>query len=348
MSNHLSALLDTWKKHTHSSEWVLGTVYKTEGSAYRKAGAMMLINDLGQHFGLLSGGCLEADIIRNARKVLKSGQVLLLTYDGSDEDDWSYQLGIGCGGTIHIMLQAITPDNDLGLSAMHAGLQRRDSGVYHQQPGTMKAYYETQSSLTGTTSALVQKSDGEWLISPIKPPTHLLVVGGGFDARPVVNIANELGWETTVVDPRPANARTEHFQKAGTILRDLGSSLTTYLQDQKVNAVVIMSHNIELDAQALVCCQNSNIAYLALLGPTHRFYQVLDAAEIRIDQLTQEVSAPAGFKIGGQLPESIALSILAECHSVLNEGDTRDRDDKSSYPSVVTTTSDHQKLFSVR
>jgi xanthine dehydrogenase accessory factor len=284
---------------------------------------MMLINDVGQHFGLLSGGCLEADIVRNARKVMHRGQVLLLTYDGSDEDDWSYQLGIGCGGTIHIMLQPITPENYLGLGAMHTALQHRSSGAYWQKMGTTQAYFETHSSVWLLSSSLVQRDDGEWLVSPIKPQPHLLVVGGGFDAQPVINIASELGWETTLVDPRPANARAQHFPKADTILRDLGGTLTHYIQTQSVNAVVIMSHNIELDAQALLCCQYSDVEYLALLGPTHRFRQVLEVAGISFAQLTHEVSAPAGFNIGGQLPESIALSILAECHSVLNDGNNQ-------------------------
>lgn len=322
MSNHLSAPLHAWEANTQSSPWVLGTVYKTEGSAYRKTGAMMLINDMGQHFGLLSGGCLEADIIRNTRKVMQSDQVLLLSYDGSDEDDWSYQLGIGCGGVIHIMLQPVTLDNDLGLGAMHTTLQNRSSGFYWQKIGTTQAYFETHSTLSLVSSTLMQRDDGEWLVSPIKPQSHLMVVGGGFDAQPVVNIASELGWEITLVDPRPANARAQHFKKADTIQRELGSTMTSYIQMQNVNAVVIMSHNIELDAQALICCQSTEIAYLALLGPTHRFQQVLEAAGIQFGQLTHAVSAPAGFNIGGQLPESIALSILAECHSVLNLGNS--------------------------
>ena len=63
----------------------------------------MLINGYGQHFGLLSGGCLEADILRRARRVMQRGETELLVYDGSDEDDWSFRLGIGCGGKVFIM-----------------------------------------------------------------------------------------------------------------------------------------------------------------------------------------------------------------------------------------------------
>ena len=77
MSNQLNALLNTWADARDDTDWVLGTVYKTEGSAYRKAGAMMLINGYGQQFGLLSGGFLEADIVRNARKVMQTGNANL-------------------------------------------------------------------------------------------------------------------------------------------------------------------------------------------------------------------------------------------------------------------------------
>jgi xanthine/CO dehydrogenase XdhC/CoxF family maturation factor len=45
---------------------VLATVVATAGSTYRKAGARMLIAADGTYLGLLSGGCLEADLKRHA------------------------------------------------------------------------------------------------------------------------------------------------------------------------------------------------------------------------------------------------------------------------------------------
>ena len=72
MNNHLVQLLKKWHPERDTRLWVLATVYKTIGPSYRKAGAMMLFNDLGQHYGLLSGGCLEADIQRQAARVMRS------------------------------------------------------------------------------------------------------------------------------------------------------------------------------------------------------------------------------------------------------------------------------------
>ena len=49
---------------------VLATIARTLGSTYRKAGAQMLIAGDGRAAGLLSGGCLEADLMERARAVL--------------------------------------------------------------------------------------------------------------------------------------------------------------------------------------------------------------------------------------------------------------------------------------
>ena len=318
MSNHLTALLDAWAAGKSDTDWVLGTVYKTEGSAYRKAGAMMLINGYGQQFGLLSGGCLEADILRHARKVMQTQTVELLTYDGSDEDDWSFQLGIGCGGKVYIMLQPLSADNDLGLGPMQAALARRQPGLYHQKIGAAEAYFEARDENAMPRAVIEARDDGAWLVSPILPEPHLLVVGGGVDARPVVAVAAELGWRVTLADPRTANARAEYFPGAATILRDIGAELTGYIESSRVDAAIIMSHNLDIDAEALRRCQSDVLRYVALLGPKHRYREVLELAGLSEAELSCPVSAPAGLDIGGQLPESIALSMLAECHAVLH------------------------------
>jgi xanthine/CO dehydrogenase XdhC/CoxF family maturation factor len=280
---------------------------------------MMLINGFGQQFGLLSGGCLEADILRHARKVMQTGRALLLEYDGSDEDDWSFKLGIGCGGKVYIMLQPLGNENDLGLGDMAAALGNRNSGVYHQQIGTATAYFEIRHSTGSERSIIDHRADGEWLVTPINPEPHLLVVGGGIDARPMVSIATELGWRITLIDPRPSNARAAYFPGANRILNQLDENLSRYIQAERVDAAVIMSHNLDIDADGLRICQGTGLEYVALLGPRHRYQQVLERAGLVEQQLTCAVSAPAGLDIGGQLPESIALSILAECHAVLNQ-----------------------------
>ena len=318
MSNQLTAMLQAWQKGQDEADWVLGTVYKTQGSCYRKAGALTLINSRGEQYGLLSGGCLEADIVRNARKVLQWGKPLLLSYDATDEDDWSYQLGIGCGGKVYIMLQAITQENDLGLGDMLTALENRQPGLYHQKINGNEGYFEALAEKSFQKVAIQHRNNEDWLVQPIVPEPHLVIVGGGVDAKPLVNMAKEMGWKITLADPRASHARAKNFPNADVILDDVGEPLSEYLLNHGVDAMVIMSHSMEIDAKALKSAQVKAIDYVAMLGPKHRFQEVLGIAKLKPSQLVSKVASPAGFDIGGQLPESIALSILAQCHSVLH------------------------------
>lgn len=325
MANQLINLLAQWYPERDSQQWVLGTVYRTEGPSYRKAGAMMLFDSLGRQFGMLSGGCLESDIQRHARRVMQTGRSTTLCYDGSDEDDVSFQLGIGCGGTVWIMLHRIHRDNGYQqLDRVYESLTRRQTGTYYQSipddRGENSAYYAS-GNFAGEKAILQAWGDhrGDCLCMPILPEPHLLVMGGGIDARPVVALAHQLGWIVSVWDPRPANARPEFFLDADHLLRGEAESLRGFVQDQCVNGAVIMTHNIPLDAQALTVLNGLDLDYLALLGPANRKQKVLTHAQLTATDLQQPLSGPAGLPLGGELPESIALSILAECHQRLHE-----------------------------
>jgi len=323
MANQLSYLLEHWYPQRDACEWVLGTVYKTEGASYRKAGAMMLFNSKGQQFGMLSGGCLESDIHIHARQVMDSGRAQTLCYDGSDEDDLSFQLGIGCGGTVYIMLQKIHENSEfLQLDKIYHALQARQSSYYSQHIPTSLG--ETVSHFSPVTApppklGLIEEVDSQSLVTKIDPDPHLLVVGGGMDARPLVSIAHELGWYVSVWDSRPANARREFFLSADKILNFPVEALHQYVVDKKVNAAVLMTHNIFLDAQALQQLHQADLQYLALLGPVNRRDKVFKEAQLNQADLSLPLAAPAGLDLGGELPEGIALSILAECHARLKQ-----------------------------
>jgi len=331
LSNQLADLLTQWVEGKGDADWVLGTVYKTEGHAYRKAGAMMIFDGNGRQYGLLSGGCLEADIRQQARKVLHCGRPLTVTYDGADEDDLSFQLGIGCGGTVQILLQPVTMADDLGLTEVALTLKERRSGTYYQRiplnGEEAAAHFDSavdgeKPSASGR-SRLFEKEGELWLATPIVPEPHLLVIGGGVDAQPVVSLAKELGWRVSLCDPRPANARREFFPRADHILREVGDVLRDYAMEMTVDAAVLMSHNITLDAIGLKCMSRVPLKYLSLLGPSHRRDQVLAEAELAKHHFSVPLAGPAGLDLGGALPESVALAILAECHAALEGCDAR-------------------------
>src|SRR5580692_12024454 len=84
---------------------VLATVVATAGSTYRKPGARMLIMADGSYFGLLSGGCLEADLKLHAFEVLQSAAPRAIEYDMRGSDDILFGLGAGCEGAMRVLLE---------------------------------------------------------------------------------------------------------------------------------------------------------------------------------------------------------------------------------------------------
>lgn len=65
---------------------VLATVVRTEGSAYRRPGAMMLICEDGRSVGMVSGGCLERHLIQRAFWLTQNGACVQVYRTGSAQD----------------------------------------------------------------------------------------------------------------------------------------------------------------------------------------------------------------------------------------------------------------------
>ena len=86
---------------------------------------------------------------------------------------------------------------------------------------------------------------------------------------------------------------------------------------QQVDGVVVAHHNVRLDAAAIAALQTRelNNPYIGLLGPAKRKAEVLATAGLSEAQLRYAIAGPMGLALGGDLPESIALSVLAECHA---------------------------------
>lgn len=70
---------------------VLATVVRTEGSAYRRPGAMMLICADGRSVGMVSGGCLERHLIQRAFWLTRNGACVQVYQTGSADDRKTHQ-----------------------------------------------------------------------------------------------------------------------------------------------------------------------------------------------------------------------------------------------------------------
>ncbi len=304
---------------TVSSSYVLATIVATRGSTYRKVGTLMLIDEHGECTGLLSGGCLEADISLHAKDVLTSQQTKLLTYDLSSDENLLWGLGLGCDGAIELLLQPLLPENEhLGFGMLLDALSNRKTGYYlqaisngdsaHGQFVEGKLADDGVSGETINRSLLAQKDQ---IIIPVLPPISVLICGAGPDVVPVVNIVNQLGWQATLWDHRPAYLQQSEFNPCYK-KRKVRAENTEPTEYKEFDAVVVMTHNLEFDAVYLSKALAANVNYIGLLGPEGRRNKLLKENEVTFEQVEGQVYGPVGLDLGGRSPQAIALSITAQ------------------------------------
>ncbi len=83
------------------------TVIETHGSTPQRAGAKMLVFEDGRLLGTVGGGCIESDVCRQAREVLRSNQPGLFTFQLADDPE--KEEAMVCGGSMKIFIDLWKP-----------------------------------------------------------------------------------------------------------------------------------------------------------------------------------------------------------------------------------------------
>ncbi len=327
----------------------LATVVRVYGSAYRREGAKMLIDENENRIGMVSGGCLETDVAEVAKQVISSGIPTLKTYDMDEDLVWG--LGLGCPGMVDIYIEPIPQQEDPAFDLWLALIKDKhpcvlatilqgnrsearvcipqkeapagafsDSNVQAQT--IMIAQEKMNEKNPKSFSRLLAEESGNELdifIDVYMPPSDLVIFGAGHDAIPVAKYAVSLGWKTTVVDPRPFYNSEERFPGAERILTDI----TKCKDEVKISPhtyIIIMNHHIDRDRETLKFALPSPAPYIGILGPHKRRVRMLEAIQEEGVQFTekqlQRMHSPIGLDIGSETPEEIAISIMAEIIAV--------------------------------
>src|SRR5688572_20484072 len=108
--NELGAILEAARAAWARGETpVLATVVGVRGSSYRRPGARMLVASDGWKAGSISGGCLEADLVRRAAWLVSTGKAVLREYDTSADGE----AALGCGGHVQVLLEPLPASSPL-------------------------------------------------------------------------------------------------------------------------------------------------------------------------------------------------------------------------------------------
>lgn len=319
--------------------FVLATVVSTAGSTYRKSGTQMLITAHSQLRGLLSGGCLEVDLVLHAHDVLTTGTARVASYDMRGDEDLLFGIGSGCEGAMQVLLQRVGPVEDwqplaavadcvgerrvgsLGLvvNGSAAGRGWWDGGGDAPWPEPEPVRAARAMLASAAAARLVACSTGgesiDVLVLPLPPPPELLLCGAGADAVPLARHAVALGFAVTVCDHRPALAVPGRFPHCELRCQPPGQF---FAQPElaRCEAAIVMSHHLQADLAYLsAIAAQPGIAYVGLLGPPARRERLLGELGPQAAALRGRLRAPLGLDIGARTPEAIALAAAAELHA---------------------------------
>jgi xanthine dehydrogenase accessory factor len=335
--------IEVWQQR--GEPLALATVVHVAGSAPRGPGAALLVAQSGAMVGSVSGGCVEAAVVDECLRALKTGRISRRTFGISDELAW--EVGLACGGSIEILIEPLTPatiaflrrtvrpllDQErewalaIVLDGPQAGVRWLIDAAEVEAgplPPTLARQIESDSSVlleSGRsdirTYALTDPATAVF-IATHRPAPHLVIVGGVHIATVLCACAKQLGFVVTIVDPRSAFATSERFPLADALIHAWPDDALPALRLDRTTFVAVLTHDPKLDDPAIVAALKYPVRYIGVLGS--RATQARRRERLHAQGLSDadlgRLHGPIGLPLGGKTPGEIAISILAEIITV--------------------------------
>jgi xanthine dehydrogenase accessory factor len=324
---------------------VLALLVGIEGSAPLEPGAAMLIAEDGAIEGSITGGCIEAAVVGEAREVFAGGAPRTVTYGISDE--LAGTVGLTCGGTVHVFVQELA-----GEAA--AVVQRAHAAIAADRPTAIATLLEgpragaklavLDGEVVGGLGAteLLDRSvarDAEGLLAQGRTavrrygadgatlgdavPVHItsfataptMVIFGAIDfSAALAQIAGAVGYRVTISDPRAPFLRAPRFERVARVEVGWPEAIYESMRLGPRDAILVFSHDPKLDLPAVRGALATEAGYIGALGSRKttedRRRRLLEDGVAEAD--LARVHAPCGLDIGSTTPEEVAISVLAE------------------------------------
>jgi xanthine dehydrogenase accessory factor len=288
--------------------FALALVTDTEGSTYRKAGALAVVAGEGARTGTISGGCLEPALVMLCQQVIADDRAGTTVFDTRGDDDLLFGSGSGCRGRMRVVAWPSPGPGDALLDALLAEESAaRPLSLAVSPEADPPAWRHVEPDNASTTDIAA----GELLVRIARVP-RVLLLGAGPEAAPLLAMGQALGWHLRVADHREgllADARLP--QDVPRLASRPASALSETARPD--DAVLVMTHLASADLEALRTLAPMTVPYVGLLGPPGRRDELLALlTEAERAALQPRLRAPVGLFLGGEGPEAIALAIAAD------------------------------------
>ena len=273
------------------------------------------------------------DLIRQVRNTQQPVTIAtLIRSDGSENGALDLQVGsriyldtylkTGSLTDLYLNRNMISDSNTFIDDMLLNAIQKLSKHKFHKK----NAEYIKLTSDLELQATCDRQHESEWLLQQIYPQTRLVICGAGNDVLPLVTMAKLQDWYVTVIDSRPQYATRLRFSQADSVLCVALDDSETLFNLSAGAAVAVMSHSLAQDrARLAVLLEHSaQYRYLGQLGPRYRTERLIK--EISETSANPHILAdgicklhyPIGYKLGGDGPEALALSIMAQMSAVIH------------------------------
>ncbi|MEV4950855.1 XdhC/CoxI family protein [Paenarthrobacter nitroguajacolicus] len=334
--------------HAAGTDCAIATIVTSTGSIPRPVGTAMAISGQGTVVGSISGGCVESELVHLAAEVMDTRIPTIRHFAVSDDD--AGVIGLMCGGSMEVLVQAAGPAELPGLgliSTVAANDPVAIATIISEGPHLGRSMIVTDSSWTGTlgnadldTSAVTQtrrhlgtgnpatvsmgvtgdcaENDLTLLLSSTASQPQMLVFGAIDFAHALVRSAKLLGYSVTLCDARPVFATKERFPDADEVVVMWPHAYLEAATITSSTAICVLTHDPKFDVPALEIALRSEAGYVGAMGSRRTHHDRLErlrAAGVTEAQLGR-LSSPIGLDLGAATPAETAVSILAEIISL--------------------------------
>jgi xanthine dehydrogenase accessory factor len=300
-------VLDTLERWAGEGlRFATATVVKTERSAPREPGAVLAVSERGEVAGSVTGGCVEPAVYEEVQDVLAGGPPRLVSYGIADED--AFEVGLPCGGTVHIFLNTVERN-------LVEGLVR---AVRTEQPIALAVTISGPEigrqeivSLNGHFEATIE---GDTFFLPFAPRPEMYVFGAVDHAAAVARVGQFLGYRVTICDARSRFATRERFPHADEVVVEWPDEFLRRSPVDERTAICVLTHDHKFDVPLLKVALETPAGYIGAMGArrtTQARNERLRAEGVTDEQLAR-IHAPIGLKIGSRTPEEVAVAVAAE------------------------------------
>jgi xanthine dehydrogenase accessory factor len=313
-------ILDTLERWTSEGLRVAtATVVKTERSAPRDAGAMLAVSERDEIAGSVTGGCVEPAVYEEAREVLAGGEPRLRTYGIADDE--AFEVGLPCGGTVHIFVDLVEPDLVRPLA----------TAIRDEQPVALEVKISGEglggkrlvrpaddgpaAELLGRgETAIVESDGGDVFVNSFAPRPNMYVFGAVDHAAAVAQVGRFLGYRVTVCDARAKFATRERFPDVDELVVEWPDRFLEQAPVDERTVICVLTHDHRFDVPLLKVALETPAGYIGAMGSrrTNESRAERLKAEGVTDEQLERVNAPIGLDIGSRTPEEVAIAVAAQ------------------------------------